>query len=89
MITEVLKKGFSISYSVSPKGVFKREIKFLSKKWEKRNYHPAISHACRLSIYNVCAGFCKEPHKIWHVTKTVHANSYSSLKRSLGKKFDT
>lgn len=31
MITEVMIEGF-ISYSVSPKGVFKLEIKFLSEK---------------------------------------------------------
>lgn len=38
-------------------GVFKCEIKFLSEKWEKRIYHPAISHACRLSIYNESLGW--------------------------------
>lgn len=52
MITEVMIKGF-ISYTVSPTGVFKPEIKLLSENQEKCG----ISHACSLSIPN--ESYCK------------------------------
>lgn len=61
MITEVMIKGFR-SYSVSPKGVFKLEIKFLSgKNMKSVRFQMLVVLAF---VMKVRAGFHKKPCKI-------------------------